>query len=90
MTTLLVKKTTSSSELSTSKSINEKCQCEYPDCDKLYSKKHDLKTHISSYHENIRFNCEYPECGKSYTYQVSSISVTNALDATMNFRKNPI
>ena len=42
-------------------------QCEYPNCQKSYTRKYHLDEHVLSYHEKRRFQCDYPDCLKSYT-----------------------
>ena len=67
MTTLLADTKSSSSIVNESKISNMSFHCEYPNCQKKYTRRSNLRVHVKCAHKHKRISCEYPDCQKSYS-----------------------
>jgi uncharacterized Zn-finger protein len=49
----------------------EKLICDYEGCDRTYSRKSSLMTHIRSCHNRQQFKCTHEDCDKSFRHKKS-------------------
>ncbi|XP_018425752.1 PREDICTED: transcription factor IIIA [Nanorana parkeri] len=65
-------------------------RCPREDCDRTYTKKFALQSHILSFHEELRpFACEHLGCGKTFTMKQSLDRHANTHDPEKKKMKKP-
>ena len=50
----------------TEDSENKQFECEYDGCDRKYTSKGNLKTHVKSHEGQFNYQCDYDECDKAF------------------------